>query len=156
MPDFPDNPQINPRALTGDALKNRYSNHYGRHPVENALHRLSELTADPGEKSDGGIGFQSAESIYRAGAQGIPVSQVPKLPRSRIELSRLRPLDRAGRRSLRAWAETHHAIFDSERFLSSWETQGCLGGAEHHVFYDETSGRWFKRLYHGVNDKLAR
>lgn len=61
-------------------------------------------------------------------------------------------MDRAGRKALRHWAESSGPIFDSVYFQSLWEAQGRRGGAEHHVYHDQAQGRWFKRLYHGVND----
>jgi hypothetical protein len=42
-------------------------------------------------------------------------------------------------------------VLDEASFLHHWEAQGKRGGAEHQVYYDPESGRWFKRLYHGVN-----
>lgn len=42
-------------------------------------------------------------------------------------------------------------MVDEARFFQRWQAQGERGGAEHQVYHDEASGRWFKRLYHGVN-----
>ncbi|MDX6765598.1 MAG: hypothetical protein SFU85_02285 [Candidatus Methylacidiphilales bacterium] len=69
-------------------------------------------------------------------------------------MSRLRPVDRAGRKALRIWAESQGFIWDHDDFTARWSAQEQLGGAEHHVYFDETTNRWFKRLYHGVNDSL--
>lgn len=69
-------------------------------------------------------------------------------------MSRLGPVDRAGRKSLRKWAEEHGHVFDEDRFLRHWIDQGKRGGAEHQVYYDPKTGRWFKRLYHGVNSSI--
>lgn len=66
-------------------------------------------------------------------------------------MSRLRPVDVAGRRSLRAWAEDSAYVYDEAQFFRAWSGQGNRGGAEHQVYYDQDAGRWFKRLYHGVN-----
>ncbi len=66
-------------------------------------------------------------------------------------MSRLGPVDRAGRKALRIWAEEQGHVFDESLFFQRWEEQGKRGGAEHQVYYDPESGRWFKRLYHGVN-----
>ncbi|WP_353567960.1 hypothetical protein [Haloferula sargassicola] len=60
-------------------------------------------------------------------------------------------MDRAGSRALRRWAEDHAFVMDEAGFLGIWEGQGRRGGAEHQVYYDQECGRWFKRLYHGVN-----
>jgi hypothetical protein len=50
-----------------------------------------------------------------------------------------------------SWAESSGHVIDEDRFLQHWIAQGKRGGAEHQVYYDPESGRWFKRLYHGVN-----
>lgn len=42
-------------------------------------------------------------------------------------------------------------MFDEDRFFQAWTAQGKRGGAEHQVYHDQESGRWIKRLYHGVN-----
>jgi hypothetical protein len=141
-----------PSPLTLQALQLRHSHRYAAHPVENTLRFFGDFLGSPGAESHGGLDFQSAEGIYRAGAQGVPLPQVPQLPQSLVELTRLRSLDQAARRHLRVWAETHAATFDEAAFHARWEAQGRLGGAEHHVFHDEASGRWFKRLYKGVNE----
>jgi hypothetical protein len=60
-------------------------------------------------------------------------------------------VDRAGRKALRQWAEESGLVMDEARFFQTWEAQGKRGGAEHQVYYDEQCGRWYKRLYHGVN-----
>jgi sugar lactone lactonase YvrE len=38
-------------------------------------------------------------------------------------------------------------VIDEDRFLRHWIAQGKHGGAQHQVYYDPESGRWFKRLY---------
>jgi Serine/Threonine/Tyrosine Kinase found in polyvalent proteins len=60
-------------------------------------------------------------------------------------------VDRAGRKALRKWAADTGFIMDQAAFVHRWEEQGKPGGAEHQVFHDKTSNRWFKRLYHCVN-----
>jgi hypothetical protein len=139
-------------ALLAEAFELRNQNRYAAHPVENALRTLGASTSAPGEEGDGGLDFQSAESIYRAGAQGLPLSKIPQLPQSLAALSRLRVIDRAGRKHLRRWVEAHGVGVDERSFRQNWEAQGKLGGAEHQVYHDEDKGRWFKRLFHGVND----
>ena len=67
-------------------LKNQ--NHHDTHPIKNTLPALRALARAAGEKGNGGFDFQSAESINRAGAQGLPLSQIPQLPQSRHELRR--------------------------------------------------------------------
>ena len=42
-------------------------------------------------------------------------------------------------------------MLDEGEFFQRWQAQGKRGGAEHQVYHDEECGRWFKRLYHGVN-----
>jgi hypothetical protein len=147
--------------LTSQALQLRSSCHYALHPVESALQYLRAEAEIPGEKGHGGCGFEEAEAHYRAGAQGLRLSEIPQLPQHLRELSRLGPVDRAGRKSLRKWAEECGHVFDEVAFSRNWHAQGERGGAEHQVYHDQEVGRWFKRLYFGVNhstlgDYLAR
>lgn len=137
--------------LTAQALHLRSRNHHANHPVETALHALRALAPDAGSESHPGFDFESAESLYRAGAQGLRLPEIPQLPQSLRELARLSALDRAGRTHLRRWVESHGPVFDESTFLRGWDSQGRRGGAEHHVYHDQDLGRWFKRLYHGVN-----
>ncbi len=147
--------------LTLQALELRSQGRYAAHPIETAiLHHRAEAE-DYGEEGDGCFGFKAAEGHYRTGAQGLRLSEIPQLPRNIRELSRLGVVDRAGRKALRKWAEATGHIFDEATFFRNWENQGKRGGAEHQVFHDQESGRWFKRLYYGVNhstlgDYLAR
>ena len=139
-------------ALTLGALQLRHSDRYALHPVENTLRTFGALLGSPCEESHRGLDFRSAEGVYRAGAQGLPLPQIPQLPQSVVELTRLRSHDLEARRQLRLWAEAHAATFDDATFQARWEAEGRLGGAEHHVYHDEESGRWFKRLYKGINE----
>lgn len=138
-------------ALTRDALLSRKAQVYARHPVQSSVRTLGSCLPSIGPEGLDGHGFQAAESYYRAGAQGLRLSEIPQLPQSLIQLSRLGSVDRAGRLSLRRWIEAEGRSYDESAFLARWEAQGRLGGAEHQVFYDENSGRWFKRLYACVN-----
>jgi hypothetical protein len=98
MPPPPSSP-LGPRgALNLGALPLRSSHRYAVHPVENALRTSGALLGSPGAESHGGLDFQSAEGIYRAGAQGLPLPQIPQLPQSVVELTRLRFHDQAARR----------------------------------------------------------
>ncbi len=138
-------------GLTLQAFQLRSSHRYALHPVEAALQYHRATAEIPGEEGHGGCGFAEAEAHYRAGAQGLRLSEIPQLPQQLRELSRFAALDRAGRKSLRKWAEDHGHICDEGSFLDQWDGQGKRGGAEHHVYYDPETCRWFKRLYHGVN-----
>ncbi|PAW71383.1 MAG: hypothetical protein B9S30_00990 [Verrucomicrobiia bacterium Tous-C5FEB] len=139
------------QSLTVQALLLRSQSRYAAHPIETAiLHHRSEAE-DHGAEGDGCFGFKQAEGHYRTGAQGLRLSEIPQLPRNIRELSRLGAADRAGRKALRKWAEAGGHVFDEATFFRNWEEQGKRGGAEHQVFHDQESGRWFKRLYHGVN-----
>lgn len=137
--------------LTYQAFELRTCHRHALHPVEAALQYHRAQADIPGEESHGGCGFEQAEAHYRAGAQGLRLSEIPQLPQQLRELSRLGPVDRAGRKALRQWAENHGHVFDEDHFLQLWNAQGRRGGAEHQVYYDPEAGRWFKRLYHGVN-----
>ncbi len=143
-------------ALTIQAFQLRSQHLYALHPVEAALqyHRASAEIS--GEESHGGICFEAAEAHYRAGAQGLRLSEIPQLPKQLRELTRLAPLDRAGRKSLRIWAEENAHVFDEAQFFQHWTAQGKRGGAEHQVYHDQDSARWIKRLYlHPVTGLLA-
>jgi hypothetical protein len=139
------------QSLTVQALLLRSQSRYAVHPIETALLHHRASAEDHGEEGDGCLGFKEAEGHYRAGAQGLRLSEVPQLPRNIRELSRLGIVDRAGRKALRKWAEACGHEYDEALFIRNWEIQGRRGGAEHQVFHEQESGRWFKRLYHGVN-----
>lgn len=148
-------------GLTRQAFQLRSNQRYALHPVEAALQYHGASAEGSGASGDASVGFEQAEGIYRAGAQGLRLSEIPQLPQQLRELSRLSIVDRAGRRSLRTWGTDHGLVIDEAAFLQRWNEQGKPGGAEHQVFHDKTSNRWFKRLYHGVNsstlgDYLAR
>ena len=89
-----------PGRLTLGALQLRSSHRYAAHPVESTLRHYRDLLDAPREEGHGGLSFESAESIYRAGAQGLPLSQIPQLPQSVVELTRLRSIDQVARRHL--------------------------------------------------------
>lgn len=137
--------------LTTQANELRSVGRYALPPVEAALQYHGAQAEKSGEEGHGSLDFVQAETYYRAGTQGLPLSQIPELPQKIRELSRLSPLDRTGRESLRKWAENYGHVWDESDFLSRWKTMGKQGGAEHQVYYDQDSGRWFKRLYLGVN-----
>lgn len=137
--------------LTLQAFQLRSRHRHALHPVEAALQYHRSHAEIPSEEGHGGCSFEAAEAHYRAGAQGLRLSEIPQLAQQLRELSRLGPVDRAGRKALRNWAEEHGHVFDANGFLQHWSAQGPRGGAEHQVYYDPQAGRWFKRLYHGVN-----
>jgi len=137
-------------ALTRHALEARLSQRYDRHPVQFTLDRFRACFPGPGPSGLDSVGFESAEGIYRAGAQGLRLSQVPQLPESVAQLSRLTCVDQAGRKAIRAWIESEGTFHDEGEFLALWADQGRIGGAEHQVYFEESSGRWHKRLYRCV------
>jgi len=137
--------------LTLQAFQLRSQHRHAIHPVEAALQYHRANAEETGDKGHGGCGFAEAEAHYRAGAQGLRLSEIPQLPQQLRELSRLGPVDRAGRKTLRKWIVDHNHVIDETRFTAAWHAQGKRGGAEHQVYYDPETGRWFKRLYHGVN-----
>ena len=136
--------------LTRRALEARLANRYDRHPVQFTLDRFRALFQGSGPSCVDCLGFESAESVYRAGAQGLLLSEIPQLPESIVQLSRLSGVDQAGRKAIRAWIKSEKTSLDEAEFLARWREQGKLGGAEHQVYFDESSGRWHKRLYHCV------
>lgn len=138
-------------ALTLRAFQLRSKHRYALHPIEAALQYHSASTQRSGASCDAAVGFEQAEGHYRAGAQGLRLSEIPQLPQKLRELSRLSVVDRAGRKARRKWATENDQIYDEAEFLCRWTEQGKPGGAEHQVFHDKVSNRWFKRLYYGVN-----
>ncbi len=142
---------MEPSGLISAAFQLRSQHRYALHPVEAALQYHRAAAEIPGEEGHGARGFEQAEAIYRTGTQGLRLPEIPQLPQQLRELSQLGAVDRAGRKTLRKWVEDHGYAFDETRFSRCWEAQGKRGGAEHQVFYDAETGRWFKRLYHGVN-----
>jgi hypothetical protein len=137
--------------LLSQALELRSQYRDALHPVEAVVQPFRAPADSPCQQGHGELRFEQAEAQYRAGAQGLRLSEIPQLPQQLRELSRLSTVDRAGRKALRQWAEEAGLVMDETRFFQSWEAQGKRGGAEHQVYYDEQCGRWFKRLYHGVN-----
>lgn len=137
-------------ALTRQTLEARLSHRYDRHPVQFTLDRFRACFPGPGPSGVDCVGFESAESIYRAGAQGLRLPQIPQLPESVTQLSRLSVVDQAGRKAIRAWIESEGTFHDEDGFLARWADQGKIGGAEHQVYFEETSARWYKRLYRCV------
>ena len=129
--------------LISAAFALRSQQRYALHPVEPTLRHLRAEAETNGTESGGQFDFEQAESVYRRGAQGLRLSQIPKLPEKISELSRLGNVDRAGRKAVRYWAEANDLVIPEGYFFERWATQGRLGGAEHQVFHDEESGRWF-------------
>jgi hypothetical protein len=106
-------------ALISLALKLRSTNHYALHPVEAVVQYHRDPAEIVGEESHGGIDFQQAEAHYRAGAQGLRLSEIPQLPQQLRELSRLASVDRAGRKSLRQWSEEQGHVIDEAAFFAA-------------------------------------
>jgi Serine/Threonine/Tyrosine Kinase found in polyvalent proteins len=138
-------------ALTLQAFQLRSENRYALHPIEATLQYFRAHAEISGDEGHGGFDFRQAEANYRAGTQGLRLSEIPQLPEQLRGLSRLAAIDRAGRKALGKWAEEHHRVIDEDGFLQHWQAQGQRGGAEHQVYHDQETGRWIKRLYHGVN-----
>lgn len=137
-------------ALTRQALEARIHSSYARHPVHPAVDRFRDGFPSPGSEGVDCLDFESAEGVYRSGAQGVRLSQVPQLPESVAQLSRLSGVDQAGRRAIRSWIEAEGTFHIEDEFLARWEAQGRIGGVEHQVYFEESSGRWYKRLYRCV------
>lgn len=78
----------NDGQISTETFQLRNQNCYADHSIENGLRPRCAFTGAPSEESYGGFDFQSAESIDRAGAEGLPLSQIPQLPQTRQELSR--------------------------------------------------------------------
>ena len=105
-------------ALRERAFRFRKEGRYAAHPVEAALRYHCAQAEKSGSESHGGFDFQSAEILYRAGAQGLRLSEIPQLPQSIPELSRLSAVDRAARSGLRR----HNSLLKKFPF---WELFSC-------------------------------
>ena len=81
--------------LTAQAFRFRKKGRYAAHLLEAALRYHCAQAEKSGSQSHGGLDFESAEILYRAGAQGLRLSEIPQLPQSIPELSRLGAVDRA-------------------------------------------------------------
>jgi hypothetical protein len=92
-------PSLN--ALTEQAFQFRKEGKYAAHPVEAALRYHCAQAEKSGSQSHSGLDFESAEILYRAGTQGLRLSEIPELPQSIPELSRLGAVDRAALSGLR-------------------------------------------------------
>jgi hypothetical protein len=134
-------------GLTLQAFQLRSSGHYALHPVEAALQYHGASAEGSGPACNASVGFEQAEGVYRAGSQGLHLSEIPQLPQQLRELSRLSAVDRAGRKALRSWAADVSFTIDEVDFLNRWEARGRPDGAEHQVYHDKDSNRWFKRQF---------
>ena len=92
-------PSLN--ALTQQAFQFRKERIYAAHPVEAALRYHRSQAEKSGPESHGGFDFESAEVLYRASPQGLRLSEIPLLPQSIPELSRLGAVHRAALSGLR-------------------------------------------------------
>ena len=73
--------------LTAQAFRFRKKGRYTAHPVEAALRYHCAQAEKSGAESHGGLDFESAEVLYRAGAQGLRLSEIPQLPQSIPEIA---------------------------------------------------------------------
>ncbi len=105
-------------ALTEQAFQFRKVDRYAAHPVEAALRYHCAQAEKSGSQSHSGLDFESAEILYRASAQGLRLSEIPQLPQSIPELSRLSAVDRAALSGLR-----RH--ISSLKKFPNWELFSC-------------------------------
>ncbi len=91
--------------LLCQGLELRSLRRYALHPVETVVQPFRAPADSPCQQGHGELRFEQAEAHYRAGAQGLRLSEIPQLPQQLRELSRLSTVDRAGRKALRQWAE---------------------------------------------------
>jgi len=92
--------------LLSQALELRSQYRYALHPVEAIVQPFRAEADSPCQQGHGELRFEQAEAHYRAGAQGLRLSEIPQLLRQLRELSRLSTVDRAGRKALRQWAQS--------------------------------------------------
>ena len=77
-----------PGSLTLQAFQLRPNQRYALYPIEAALQYHGASTEGSGASGDASVGFEQAEGHYRAGTQGLHLSEIPQLPQQLRELSR--------------------------------------------------------------------
>jgi len=112
--------------LTRQALNNRLQGRYARHPVQFSLERYQRSVPHQGSQGFRCVHFPSAEGIYRAGAQGLRLSEVPILPQSVAQLSRLGVMDKAGRAALWAWIQAPRVVLPGAKLKSTEDMEAWL------------------------------
>ncbi len=105
---------------------------------ERVLQRVRERAQRAYARGCGGP-LEAAATICRRclGADGAPSATEPP--------HRIKELQNRQETALRNWAQASGLILDSESFQRRWEEQGRPGETENEIYYDASSGRWFKR-----------
>lgn len=75
-------------GLSRQAFQHRSAQLYALHPVETALPYHGASAEGPGASGHASVGFEQAEGIYRAGTQGLRLSEIPQLPKQLRKVSR--------------------------------------------------------------------
>ena len=112
-----------------------------------------------GAEKAGGRTLQTVAGIARGGHLTTETAAAREFAREETEARRkagyfainrtIKPLEEA---ALRAWAKRQGMLCDGGQFERQWQKGGRQQGAEHDVFFDSTTQRWFKRnhlTYHG-------
>ena len=86
----------------------------------------------------GGEKFQAATAVIG----GFPKAVCPDSRAAARHNAALRSREIA---ALKAWAVADGCLFDGVAFDRCWREQGQMGGSENDIYYDETSGRVWKR-----------
>jgi hypothetical protein len=105
--------------LLSQALEPRSQHRYALRPIEAVVQHFRTQADSPCQQGHGELRFEQAEAHYRAGAQGLRLSEIPQLPRQFRELSRVFTVGRAGRKALRQWAEESGSVMDEAGFFQS-------------------------------------
>ncbi|PWU08967.1 MAG: hypothetical protein C5B50_28635 [Verrucomicrobia bacterium] len=105
---------------------------------ERILQRVRERAYEAYARA-GGPTLEAAATICRRclGPDGAPSASEPP--------PKIKELQSRQERALREWAQASGLILEAETFGRHWEAQGRSGETEHDIYYDPSSGRWFKR-----------
>jgi len=73
-------------------------------------------------------------------------TEIPQLARRKAAKFKLfNAIKNKEERALYIWAKQKKLLISNEEFIRQWERDGKKGEAEHEVYYDEPTHRWFKR-----------
>lgn len=155
------------QGLTSEPGAVEYDRERAEHDIHEAKLGLSE--ARLGGRAGGGAAvegrdFEAAAAHVRrslrqlsrgregggAGQDGAP-SPAELIERDGLGFSWADAIRKKERRALREWAKARGVLFPWKRFSEPWGRDNVRhkarhGGVEHDVYYDEVSGRWFKRV----------
>src|SRR5665213_946388 len=112
---------------------------------------IPERLPAPAEQAIGGTCVAAAEGIARRCHEAIRPDQAREYAAEKRTADRragyfavnrvVRPLEET---TLREWARKNGLMLDGRDFTCRWNEQGRKGETEHAIYFDQTTGRWFK------------